>query len=41
MMMEKIDQQGTLIRELTTRGTEEESDDVLKHEDSKCLHFTN
>ena len=36
MMMEKIEREDALIKELTTMGTEEQSDNVLKHEDSKC-----
>ena len=34
--MEKIERQESLIKELTSRGTEEQSGDVLKREDSKC-----
>ena len=37
--MEKIDQQETLIKQLTTRGTEKESGDLLKIEDSKWSHL--
>ena len=36
VMMEKIERQESLINKLTTRGTEAESYDVLKGEDSKC-----
>ena len=36
LMIEKIEQQEALIKELITRGTEEESDNILKREDSKC-----
>ena len=34
-MMEKIEQQDALIKEMTTRGTEDQSGHVLKREDSK------
>ena len=34
--MEKIERQDALIKEMTTMGIEEQPDDVLKHEDSKC-----
>ena len=36
VMMEEIERQDTLIKELT-RGTEEEFGDVLKGDDSKCF----
>ena len=36
VMMEKIERQEFLIKELTTRGTEEQSSGVLKRENSKC-----
>ena len=36
VMMEKINQQDVLIKELTTRVTQQESCDLLKNEDSKC-----
>ena len=32
-MMAKIDQQDVLIKELTTKGTYDKPDDVLRHED--------
>ena len=34
--MEKIERQESLIKELTTRGSQEESGDMLKRENSKC-----
>ena len=36
VMMEKINQQGLLIKQLATRGTQEVSGDLLKPEDGKC-----
>ena len=36
VMMDKIERQESLINELTTRGTEEQSDNILMHEGSKC-----
>ena len=36
MVMEKLKSQDILIKQLTTRETEEESGDLLKREDSKC-----
>ena len=34
-MMEKIGLQDVLIKEFTTRGTREETHDILNHKDSK------